>query len=107
VIAFRSHWGFCSEYCNPARGNEKGGVENALGWYRRNFLVPIPEAGDLGRLNLLLLERCRASQQHTLSGRGMTIGAAMEQERPHLLPMAAEGFALEEILFPIVDGTDG
>jgi transposase len=104
VIAFRSHWGFRSEYCNPARGNEKGGVENALGWYRRNFLVPVPEAGDLAQLNLLLLERCRASQQHTLSGRGMTIAAAMEQERAHLLPLAEEGFALEEILYPIVDG---
>jgi len=60
-------------------------VENALGWYRRNFLVPVPEAGDLAQLNLLLLDRCRASQQHTLNGRRMTIGAAMEQERPHLL----------------------
>jgi hypothetical protein len=27
VIAFRSHWGFRSEYCNRASGNEKGGVE--------------------------------------------------------------------------------
>jgi hypothetical protein len=22
VIAFRSHWGFQAEYCNPASGNE-------------------------------------------------------------------------------------
>ena len=27
IIAFRSHWGYQSEYCNPASGNEKGGVE--------------------------------------------------------------------------------
>lgn len=104
VIAFRSHWGFRSEYCNPARGNEKGGVEGELGWYRRNFLVPVPEAGDLCGLNALLLEKCRASQQHTLSGRGMKIEEAMRQERPHLLPLAGEGFALEDILYPIVDG---
>ena len=26
-IAFRSHWGFASEFCNPAAGHEKGGVE--------------------------------------------------------------------------------
>ncbi|HYM07322.1 MAG TPA: IS21 family transposase [Terriglobales bacterium] len=104
IIAFRSHWGFQSEYCNPARGNEKGGVEGELGWYRRNFLVPVPEAGDLAGLNALLLEKCRASQQHTISGRTMTIGAAMEQERPHLLPLAEERFALEEILYPVVDG---
>ena len=104
IIAFRSHWGFRSEYCNPARGNEKGGVENELGWYRRNFLVPVPEAGDWAGLNALLLEKCRASQQHTISGRMMTIAAAMAQERPHLLPMAEEPFALEEILYPVVDG---
>ena len=104
VIAFRSHWGFRSEYCNPARGNEKGGVESELGWHRRNFLVPVPEAGDLAGLNAWLLEQCRASQQHTISGRTMTIAAAMEQERPHLLPLVAEGFALEDVLYPVVDG---
>ena len=47
VIAFRSHWGFQSEYCNPASGNEKGGVEGEVGRYRRNWLVPVPEANDL------------------------------------------------------------
>jgi hypothetical protein len=47
VIAFRSHWGFKSEYYNPASGNEKGGVEGELGWFRRNWLVPVPEASDL------------------------------------------------------------
>jgi len=26
-IAFRSHWRFASEFCNPAEGHEKGGVE--------------------------------------------------------------------------------
>jgi transposase len=104
VIAFRSHWGFRSEYCNPAKGNEKGGVEGELGWYRRNFLVPVPEAGNLAELNALLLDKCRASQQHTIGGRSMTIAVAMERERPHLLPLAGERFALEEILFPVVDG---
>jgi len=104
IIAFRSHWGFRSEYCTPGRGNEKGGVEGELGWYRRNFLVPVPEAGDLAGLNMLLLDKCLASQQHTISGRAMTVGAAMEQERPHLLPLAEESFALEEVLYPVVDG---
>ena len=48
IIAFRSHWGYQSEYCNPASGNEKGGVEGELGWYRRNCLVPVPEAAGSG-----------------------------------------------------------
>src|SRR2546422_3167222 len=39
LIAFRSHWGFQTEFCNPARGNEKGGVEGEVGYFRRNHLV--------------------------------------------------------------------
>ncbi len=50
IIAFRSHWGYRSEYCNPASGHEKGGVEGELGWFRRNWLVPVPEASDVGRV---------------------------------------------------------
>lgn len=104
IIAFRSHWGYRSEYCTPGCGHEKGGVENGLGWYRRNFLVPVPEAADLASLNQLLLARCIESQKHTISGRQTTVADAMEQERPHLLPLAAESFQLEEMLFPVVDG---
>src|ERR1700685_3665131 len=50
VIAFRSHWGFTSEYCNPASGNEKGGVENEVGRYRRNWLGAVPEGVHLARV---------------------------------------------------------
>ena len=48
LIAFRSHWGFQTEFCNPARGNEKGGVEGEVGYFRRNHLVPVPKVKDLG-----------------------------------------------------------
>jgi transposase len=50
---FRSHWAFESSYCNPARGNEKGGVEGELGRHRRNWLVPLPGAGDLSALDTI------------------------------------------------------
>jgi len=43
-IAFRSHWGFESEFCTPGEGHEKGGVEGENGYYRRNHLVPLPKA---------------------------------------------------------------
>jgi transposase len=38
-IAFRSHWGFESEFCTPGEGHEKGGVEGENGYYRRNHLA--------------------------------------------------------------------
>jgi hypothetical protein len=105
IIAFRSHWGYRSEYCNPAKGNEKGGVEGELGWYRRNCLVPVPEANDLATLNEQLLKTCVTNRDRTIHGRSMTVGEASQYERAFLLPRAAEGFPFEEVLYPlVVDG---
>jgi transposase len=55
-IAFRSHWGFQSDFCNPGRGNEKGGVEGEGGYFRRNYLVPVPKARNLEDLNRHMTE---------------------------------------------------
>jgi transposase len=105
MIAFRSHWGYQSEYCNPASGNEKGGVEGELGWYRRNCLVPVPEAKNLAAFNEQLVAACMANRSRTISGKSMTIGEASEYERAFLLPKAQEGFPLHEVLYPlVVDG---
>jgi len=105
IIAFRSHWGFRSEYCNPAKGNEKGGVEGELGWFRRNYLTPVPEAPNLGALNEQLLSWCVSSRNRRIAGRTMSVGEASQQERSLLLPLAAEGFPYEEVIYPlIVDG---
>src|ERR1700730_1591634 len=105
IIAFRSHWGYQSEYCNPARGNEKGGVEGELGWCLRNCLVPVPEAKDLAALNEQLLVACVANRDRTISGKSMTIGEASQYERAFLSPLAEEGFPLHEVVYPLlVDG---
>ena len=105
MIAFRSHWGFQSEYCNPASGNEKGGVEGEQGWFRRNFLVPVPEAADLPAFNEQLRTTCEANRRRTISGKSMTVGQASELERAELLPLAVEGFPLHDVLYPlVVDG---
>src|ERR1039458_1009412 len=93
---FRSHWGFASSYCNVAPGNEKGGGEGAGGWYRRNWLVPLPEAVNLEGLNAYLRQGCVEMLARVISGRTVTTGEAFNQERPHLQPLAAETFELEE-----------
>jgi len=43
--AFRSHYRFAAFYCEPgiAGAHEKGGVEGQVGYFRRNYLVPVPE----------------------------------------------------------------
>ena len=104
LIAFRSHWGFQTEFCNPARGNEKGGVEGEVGYFRRNHLVPIPQAKNLEELNEQLRSYCQQDEQRRIAGKAMPVGEAMRIEREHLLPLSAEGFELAETSFPTVDG---
>ncbi len=104
-IAFRSHCGFQSEFCTPGRGNEKGGVEEEGGYFRRNHLVPLPEARDLEHLNELLQASCRQEEQRIIAGREQTIGVAMAIERDHLQPLPGEGFDLAAVSFPKVNGS--
>ena len=104
-IAFRSHCGFQSEFCTPGRGNEKGGVEEEGGYFRRNHLVPLPAARDLEHLNDLLLASCKEEEQRIIAGREQTIGAAMAIEREQLQPLPAEGFDLAAVSFPKVNGS--
>jgi hypothetical protein len=103
LIAFRYHWGFQTEFCNPARGNEKGGVEGEVGYFRRNHLVPIPQAKNLEESNQQLRSYCQQDEQRRIAGKPMPVGEAMRIEREHLLPLVVEGFELAEISFPVVD----
>ena len=58
--AFVSHHRMEVRFCNPYSGNEKGNVENAVGYLRRNLMVPKPHAESFEQLSRLLLERCEA-----------------------------------------------
>jgi transposase len=40
-----SHYLFVDRFGRPGRGNDKGKVENLVGYARRNYLVPLPRAG--------------------------------------------------------------
>ncbi len=102
-IAFRSHWGFQSEFCTPGKGHEKGGVEGEGGYFRRNYLVPVPKAGNFEELNHQIEQWSKADARRVISGRSQSIGEAMQTEREHLLPFAEEGFDLAGVSFPKVN----
>lgn len=57
---FSLHYRFTPVFCNPGKGNEKGNVENKVGYIRRNWCVPLPSARNLKELqsyfNLKALE---------------------------------------------------
>lgn len=104
-IAFRSHWGFQSEFCTPGQGHEKGGVEGENGYFRRNHLVPLPNVRGWQELNEFLLAESKRDEQRVIGERSQTVGAGMCLEREHLLPLADEGFQLASIHFPTVNSS--
>jgi hypothetical protein len=102
-IAFRSHWQFRAEFCGPAQPQEKGGVEGEVGTFRRNHLVPVPEAVDLEAFNRKLLADCLADQSRQIGDRTALVGALLVQERGSLLALPREGFDLAETHSGLVD----
>ena len=103
-IAFRSHWQFTAEFCTAVQPHEKGGVEGEVGAFRRNHLVPLPQAADLETLNAYLLDACKKDQARIIGDRPSTVGPLLEQERTHLLPLPREQFNIAESHVGIVDG---
>jgi len=57
-IKLKEHYCFNAVFCNRNAGNEKGNVENKVGYHRRNFFVPMPEFKNLSDYNKQLLKRC-------------------------------------------------
>jgi transposase len=84
--AFRSHFLFESEYVTPGKGQEKGGVENLVGYVRRNFLVPLPAFGDYDELNVYLLGCCEQDARRRRRF-GRTVHELWQEERARLRPL--------------------
>jgi len=55
---FMLHHRFGADFCTPGKGNEKGNVENKVGYTRRNLLTPVPTITDFAAFNKELLHRC-------------------------------------------------
>ena len=47
----QSNYLFAEKFGRPGKGNDKGKVENLVGYARRNFMVPIPRASSWKELN--------------------------------------------------------
>lgn len=90
---FRLHYGFEARFCNPSSGNEKGNVENKVGFIRRNYMVPAPKVGDLRdyneALNAALGDRSRREAHYE---KGLTWADLFEADKAALLPLPDKDF---------------
>lgn len=76
--AFRSHYLFEGNFCNPAKGNEKGHVEGLVGCVRRNALVPIPEVSSIEEINEILFNWCEKDLERDYKGKKVSEWFAQE-----------------------------
>jgi len=83
--AFAAHYAFQTDFCNIASGNEKGLVENLVGYSRRNFMVPVPKAKSLEELNAKLIEDClNYRKTHKVQSRTISVNEAYHEEQLYL-----------------------
>ncbi|MDD7112827.1 MAG: IS21 family transposase [Coriobacteriaceae bacterium] len=89
---FKGHYRFESRYCNPYSGNEKGSVENAVGFLRRNLLVPVPSFGSMAELNRSLAEGCARLNASARCRDGRPSGEALREDLSEMRALPGVAF---------------
>jgi transposase len=91
-LRLESHHLFTHHFCRVGRGNEKGVVENLVGYGRRNFLVPVPSFGSFAELNAHLTAACSADLVRRVRGKVDNKIDRLETDRAAMLPLPDEQF---------------
>lgn len=104
-LSFRTHYLFESNFCNPGMGNEKGSVENLIGFAQRNIIGPRLEADSWGELNAILWERCLKYAERTFRGESETVLERWRQEQRVLRQLPQRPFECCKTLPVTSNGT--
>jgi len=91
-IRFKNHYMFESVFCNRGKGNEKGNVENKVGYLRRNLLVPVPSFESLEKYNAILLDECQDDGDRNHYAKDEKIQILHEDDAKSMIPLPKEPF---------------
>ena len=94
-MRFAMHHRFKAEFCNPDSPQEKGNVENKVGYLRRNYLLPPPtieSQTDLDALNQRLLEDCMEDIRREHYMKNEQISDLFKTELESFIPLPREPF---------------
>jgi len=86
-LDFSRHWGFDIAPCHVAKGNEKGRVENGVGYVKKNFLngLDLPDFSVVKPAAQLWLDTLANVRSHGETHRRPV--DLFEEERAHLKPL--------------------
>lgn len=102
---FMMHYRFQAEFCNPASGNEKGNVENKVGYSRRNAFVPVPMITSFETFNEQLWAWCEKDAERAHYKRKVPIQKLWAEEAPALLKLPEYPFSVFRYASATVDKT--
>jgi transposase len=91
-LKFRAHHGFDSQFCNPAKGNEKGIIEGLARYIKAHAFTPVPEFPSIEALNDWLAARCRTLNARPRGKQKISFLERFEEERAKLLPLSQHTF---------------
>lgn len=84
---FEWHYRFKANFCNVGKGNEKGHVENKVGYVRRNYMSPMPIITDINEFNQELALKLIVDRDRTHSSKKQLISKLMEDDFQALLDL--------------------
>jgi transposase len=91
-LKFRAHHGFDSQFCNPAKGNEKGIIEGLARYIKAHAFTPVPEFPYIEALNEWLAARCQTLNARPRGKHKISFQERFEEERERLLPLSKHTF---------------
>ncbi len=89
---FRAHYGFVAEFCAPAKGNEKGGVEGGVKFARHEILSPIPRVSGRAGVQAHCDAWMEREHSRTIRDRERSIGEQWQEESMRLIALPAARF---------------
>ncbi|TCP63927.1 IS21 family transposase [Baia soyae] len=92
-IQLRMHYLFNSHFCDLAKGNQKGQVENLVKIVRKQYLTPVPSVSSLEELNQMLLDKCIAYEKTLVPRTSRTVGDAYKEDKASMLPLPTRPLA--------------
>jgi len=91
-MRFQLHYRFDVDFCAPARGNEKGNVENKVGYSRRQWLCPLQPLNSFEELGEELAIKAIRDMDRPHYKKGRSIADMWQEEQSALLPLPSVPF---------------
>ncbi len=96
-LRLESHFLFDHRFCRVGRGNEKGHVENHVGFVRRNLLVPVPSFTSWAACNDYLAACCYADLFRHVYGKPGTKAGRFAEDLTAMLALPEEAFEVRRV----------